>query len=328
MSSDSKRSSLFWTNLIVMVLFGILLASVIFAWTNPGSNPPGGSGAISASGGNIGISQGTPTADLHVGADLIYAHVSNGQVGIKTTSPTVGSALSVNGFLSMMSNVIKDVDTPVDNNDAANKAYVDAAGSDANAGGITTVTLFGTAATEVFGIDLFRGPNSAVPPGCHNNPIGCSFIIANLWGAGVMNYSIQPPAGQGTPLCTSLTLPPGASGTWQWFEIYAGYGPHETVVNNYAIQGLFPMEASPGNSFTWQVDPDLTSGYGDIQNSDIALSAVSVSDSVCGPEISNVNVVNTISGNQISVSAGMNSACSAYGCNTCRICGLVRTAAP
>jgi hypothetical protein len=311
MTRGNLRKPLFWTNIIVLVVFGLTMADVIFGWTNPSSGPPTPPGVLRATSGEVGI-----------GVD-----------------PVGGNTLSISGQVNLTgSGQIVNTLWPTASSSVATKGYVDAAGggSDANSGGITTVTIFGTAATQVTGTNLFRGPNSAVPSGCHSALPGvCNLLLSALWGSGVQNYSVQPVAGEGTPACTSLATPPAESGTWQWFEIFAGYGPHETVVNNYAITGLQPIadpvppDPNASSSFTWQVGEDLVSGYGDIKNSDVVITGVSVSDSVCSQAVEqNVSVVNAINGDQIGSSAGRNSACTPYECNTCRICGLVRTISP
>lgn len=71
----NKRSS----NLIAIGIFfvlvaalGTLIARQVDAWTNPASNPPIASPAITASGGNIGINDSTPSYRLDVNGDINF----------------------------------------------------------------------------------------------------------------------------------------------------------------------------------------------------------------------------------------------------------------
>ena len=66
---------------------------------------------------------------------------TTGNVGVQATSAT--TTLTVNGVISAVGNVIKDVATPSEDFDAANKAYVDAVSGGAS------FTLFGTGKTLI-----------------------------------------------------------------------------------------------------------------------------------------------------------------------------------
>lgn len=69
-----------------------------FGWTNPTGAPPTGSGALTASGGNIGINYTNPT-----------------------------STLAVNGNADFLGNTILNLRTPTASSSVATKGYVDAA---------------------------------------------------------------------------------------------------------------------------------------------------------------------------------------------------------
>ncbi|MBI2024606.1 MAG: hypothetical protein HYT03_00750 [Candidatus Harrisonbacteria bacterium] len=63
------KKPLFWTNIVALFFAGWLITDLVFGWTNPNQNPPGGSGAITVSAGNVGIGIAIPDAKLHVGGD-------------------------------------------------------------------------------------------------------------------------------------------------------------------------------------------------------------------------------------------------------------------
>lgn len=115
MEKKLHRKPLFWTNLITLTVFGLTIAGVIFAWTNPPSNPPNPPGAVTA---------------------------SNSNVGIGTSNLTVGARVTINGILDMLTNRITSVATPQAGSDAATMDYVDALTGSA---GRAAVVLFGQA---------------------------------------------------------------------------------------------------------------------------------------------------------------------------------------
>jgi hypothetical protein len=119
MSSRSiLKKPLFWTNLVVLILFSFAVADVIFGWTNPPSDPPNPPGAVRA---------------------------VNSEVGIGT-DPVIGSALSVAGKFNLLDNEGINFNWPTASSSAASKGYVDA-----QAGGIPglSLILFGEASTTV-----------------------------------------------------------------------------------------------------------------------------------------------------------------------------------
>jgi len=298
----------FLFNLIVLVLFGLAMGDVIFGFTNPTSDPPNPPGVLRA---------------------------VNDEAAIGV-APVSGSKLTIAGKLNLQDNEIINIQWPSASTSVASRGYVDAAGGGApEAGAVTTVTLFSISSTQltVDTSNLFRGPSGLVPSGCHNNPGPCLWIVQNLWGALSKAFlSTIPGAGDGVPLCTSLPAPTVPAGKWVWFEIMRGYGPHETIINNYSVgtvgpfTGQFPTSNSGGNVFTFQIENVGTDGNLDLQDTDVALSSVSVTDSVCSYEVeANVSIRNNVFGGQSVVGAGINSACSPFKCNTCRICGLYKT---
>jgi len=69
------RKPLFWTNIIAFIFAGWLIAGLAFGWTNPGSSPPGGGGAI-------GAGANAPTNSLYID--------SGGRIGVGKTNPYQG----------------------------------------------------------------------------------------------------------------------------------------------------------------------------------------------------------------------------------------------
>lgn len=66
--------SIFWTNFAAITLTGLVATSIAFGWTNPGGDPPSGSGGISVdTSGNVGIGTMSPTAKLHLAGKLRVA---------------------------------------------------------------------------------------------------------------------------------------------------------------------------------------------------------------------------------------------------------------
>ncbi len=66
------KNSSFKPYFLTALFFAILAGSLVFiniinAWTNPASAPPAGSGAVSYSGGNVGIGAASPGEKLEIG---------------------------------------------------------------------------------------------------------------------------------------------------------------------------------------------------------------------------------------------------------------------
>lgn len=99
--------------LILGVLFvGLLVVRNGLAWTSPTVNPPGGSGVLKASGGNVGIGTATPGAKFEVVSGSAYPalfkrnasdiplipYSDSAGSGITNTNPyTSGALLYFNG---------------------------------------------------------------------------------------------------------------------------------------------------------------------------------------------------------------------------------------
>lgn len=136
MPPSSKTSSTLRIFGLVLVLVAIVLMapmvsylSVVFGWTNPSENPPGGSGILTA---------------------------LNGNLGINTVAPS--SSLTVNGTISALT--VTDLTAPVAGSDAANKDYVDANGG----GSAGALTLYGVGLAG--GQAAFYRPGGAIGVGC------------------------------------------------------------------------------------------------------------------------------------------------------------------
>jgi len=89
---------------------------VVFGWTNPAGDPPAGAGGI-----------------------LIDPATGN----VAVQSGSAPDTLTVGGTINALNNIIKGVATPGNDDEAANKLYVDAAAGGQN------FTIFGTASTSM-----------------------------------------------------------------------------------------------------------------------------------------------------------------------------------
>lgn len=163
-----------------LALFSYL--NTVFGWTNPSANPPSGSGILTAYQGKLGINAATPS-----------------------------SSLTVNGVISAVGNLIKDVATPISDTDAANKAYVDAQVG-ATGSGAGSIVLYGVS-NAVAPQGYFR-PGGATPSTCYR-----SITTGNLNCAAAPANPVTIPAGTGAPACPT-----------NWTEAYAGYGPHGNII--------------------------------------------------------------------------------------------------
>jgi len=205
------------------------------------------------------------------------------------SSPPDGNGVlnELSGNLSVSNVRMVDVASPVDDNDAANKAYVDA-----QVGGSgSLVTLFGVSTNAPSATQAFRSGDSAPPclRGYYNGGGSCQGTI-----------STGTAAGSGTMECSSL-------GTG-WTELYAGYGPLNQIFAWYA----------PGSPNGW---PPLNA-EGDFESENASPSmAVGLTDSICST-VSFAFVRDTrYTSAQFGDTASYISACTANGdCNTCRVC--------
>lgn len=87
---NNFKKPLFWTNFVVLIFSGWLVAGLVFGWTNPSQNPPGGSGAITVDSlGNVGIGTASPAAKLDVAGTIKTAGLCIG-TDCRTIWPPVG----------------------------------------------------------------------------------------------------------------------------------------------------------------------------------------------------------------------------------------------
>lgn len=241
--------------LVAIVVAAPLLSymSVVFGWTNPSQNPPGGSGILTALNGNLGINDSNPQTALSV----------NGTI---TTTEVTGLA------------------APVDDSDAANKAYVDANGG--GSGG--ALTLYGVALQNDNGGAAYTRPGGAIAAGCRG-----------VYG-GVYTAACTPAAfvaaGTNAPAC-----PTG------WTQAMAGFGPMNTFFSWYGA-----------------ANNDTSGQSGDQIESNIPDTAVIGTDSICSSVsyalMYDVTYAQAGAAAAVYGGASMLSACNHLGCNTCRIC--------
>jgi hypothetical protein len=231
--------------------------NTVFGWTNPSANPPSGSGILTAYQGKLGINAATPS-----------------------------SSLTVNGVISAVGNLIKDVATPISNTDAANKAYVDAQVGATGGGGGSLV---------LYGVGLSQNPAGRYQRAGGAIGAGCRGIFGGMFTAACAPTA-PVVAGSGTASC-----PDG------WTEVYAGYGPMNTM-------------------FTWYgtANNDPSGQSGDQTELDIPDTAVIGTDSICSavPYAFVYDATYAQAGAAVGVggSNAVLTACNNYGCNTCRVC--------
>lgn len=203
----------------------------------------------------------SPTENPPGGNGALYA--DSGNIGVASGTRIIGVA------------------SPVDSNDVANKAYVDAAAG----GGNTLVTLFGVSnANPLAGGGIVAAGGI---PNCLRGYTGTGCVVT----AGAA-------AGTGTPDCSTL-------GTG-WDELYAGYGPMNTMFSWYNTNFT-------GSDLSWPPE-DSTAPDGGI---------VIGTDSICSTaSFANVDDVYYSQQNgQYSRGSSVLSACTGAGdCNTCRVC--------
>jgi hypothetical protein len=92
--TNSLRKPLFWANIAALLFAGWLIAGLAFGWTNPGSAPPGGGGAI-------GAGANAPTNSLYID--------SGGRIGVGKTNPYQFSKIDVNGSIALVGQRVFDL---------------------------------------------------------------------------------------------------------------------------------------------------------------------------------------------------------------------------
>ncbi len=188
--------------------------------------------------------------------------------------------LTISGDLDVLSNRIVGLVTPVSANEAANKAYVDAQVNNARGG---SVVMYGVSQNTPQAGSI-RRPAGWVP--------NCSRAIPGAdQQSGCTSWTVAVQPGAGTPSC-----PVG------WTELYAGYGPMNTL-------------------WVWY-DNVVTDAYED----STANAAAIGTNSICSTSwFENVQDVSFAPGAPVTQAvqnqSSILSACTvADVCNTCRVC--------
>jgi hypothetical protein len=269
----------------------IFQLQVAFGWTNPTIAPPGGSGVLTAvtTGGisRLGINTAAP-----ITADLV----------ITSTPGTPGIDVDPSGAAG--GRIIGLTANPVNNDDAASKAYVNSV-LGAGGGGKPVVTVYGISGANLPWSNFTNGLTTF-----KNCLLGVGhWCTPTTW--------TLPGAGSGTAIC-----PVG------WSSIYAGYGPYAYQFRTYFYK------AAPGTMGGLMRAGDDQSSAPD--GDQVAIQhwpgqASGISYSICGKgwyELAQTDYslldgsgANTGSGDV----SGIVSACvwksnSEMVCNTCNIC--------
>jgi len=269
---------------LALMVPAIILLQTALGFDNPIENPPGGTGAIISSAGNVGI-------------------------GITPTS-----RLTVNGQGDFLGNIITGVANPVDNSDAVNKGYLfDQIGGAGSGGAGATIVTFGVSPgiSESGAINTCPwltwntwacGNQFALPaagsgaPAC---PAGYTEAYAGFGPFGVVNQTVIV---QQTGTGSSQAGMPGASPTM--FSLHpAGEAGDELIPSGDSNYYSFDFDSSSIN-------------YSICSNSDKQVYGVqtnSTYDQRVNPGT-----------NGTKIGKGVVSACadgnSGQVCNTCRVC--------
>jgi hypothetical protein len=207
--------------------------------------------------------------------------------------PTEGGKLVASGDdLSISNAKLVDVATPISDNDAANKAYVDA-----QVGGGGLVTLFGV-----------RGP---FPSAGNILRVGGSIGACLRWynngsGSCTNSYSAATPAGFASATICEDTLGEGST------KVMDGYGPFNEIYMSGGY-GLNP-------------DGSLNTAEGETENTDEGMaygaSMVSINDSICSLSPYHVVRINSAQPGNIQVAGSdtVVAACAQGGNATCNVC--------
>jgi hypothetical protein len=229
---------------------------VAFGWTNPLGNPPTGTGAVGVtSGGQVFVGPGGTTAS--------------------------GTAvLTVNGAVSVMNNIISDLNAPIGDKDAVNKGYVLA-----QTGGVTV-----GAGSIVLYYKTLNGTPVGPIPSC---PAGWTYQHSNWYGPhyiGVISYDYfyngsggsgggfggtapyNPPTGPGVTVGGPPPDPPPAPGGGTGGPLAAGYSYNTNAIafgsdsvcsqqqKTVVPMNQFYQNSITGAGATWYSDACATSG--------------------------------------------------------------------
>ncbi|MDO8602080.1 MAG: hypothetical protein Q7R62_03075 [bacterium] len=224
--------------IVVVIAPAVSYLGVVFGWTNPTQDPPGGSGILTAYNGNLGVNAATPS-----------------------------TTLTVNGIISAVGNRIVDVDTPVAGTDAVNKDYVNAqvAASGAGAG---SIVLYGV--SGVTNVGGYQRPGGGLSSNCYRNISGPGINCAQM-------PAVTTPAGTGAPACptgwTEAYAGFGPFGTlFTWYNL--GSDPEETDAPTQAVAPTYSVCAN--SAFLVIPDHSANNGTNTVGNSVTALGACSL----------------------------------------------------
>jgi len=296
---------------------------IAFGFNGPTAAPPAGSGAIGAN----------TLAPLQSQV-FINTPAASG-TAILTVGPDGTTPGPISG-ISVMNNLISDVNAPIGSKDAANKAYVDA---QSGGGAGNTITVYGVGkGTNIALLGAVLSPYSFFVGGATQKFTNC--LIGNYEACGLFSPAPDfiPPAG------TGANCPAGYS------SIFDGYGPY---VN---LEQKFYKGTAGGGIIIVEGDQSGINATGFVGGEDDPVDAEKnqpsyyiptfgsmsgATMSICGTNTYQVAktdytylVKNTTTGqiNQVKTgvgaAAGIMSACvpqaigpnQAYFCNTCRIC--------
>ncbi|MDP3880965.1 MAG: hypothetical protein Q8Q32_02190 [bacterium] len=207
--------------------------------------------------------------------------------------PNEGGKLAASGDDLSISNVkLVDVASPVADNDAANKAYVDG-----QVGGGGLVTLFGVRGS-------FPGAGSVLRPG--GSIATCLRWYNNGSGSCTNSYTAPTPAGFASATICQDTL--GAGST----KLMDGYGPFNEIYMTGGY-GLNP-DGSPNPANGEEENTEEGSAYGS--------SMVSINDSICSLSPYHVVRINSAQPGNIQVAGSdtVVAACAQGGNATCNVC--------
>lgn len=195
---------LFWTNVVTAVVMFVLVASIVFGWTNPTLPPPQGSGAIG----------------IDANEDVTFS-----------TKVTVNPGTR---------RQLKNIGTPTHDNDVATRGWVNGLLGQ-QTGGKTLITLWGYCQSDAGNISCDPGEGTPVcsGPGSPLDPTGTGGVTQAYKGYGPWVYTDDRVGGEGSvsavktvdsiPVCS-------AGGSYAYVDVAAGgypAGPGSTGIFGY-----------------------------------------------------------------------------------------------